>query len=80
MLSWKRSSSRGWRGGIHHVGSTAVPGLAAKPILDLMAGVRDFEDARAAYQPLAEQGYVDEPHRPGIAHHFAKHGLQPGRR
>lgn len=59
-------------GGIHHVGSTAVPGLAAKPILDLMAGVRDFEEARAAYEPLRKHGYTHEPHRPGIAHHFAR--------
>jgi GrpB-like predicted nucleotidyltransferase (UPF0157 family) len=75
-------------GGIHHVGSTAVPGLAAKPIIDIMAGVRDFEEARAAYGPLREHGYVHKPHRPGIAHHFAKrspagetHGLhltEPG--
>jgi GrpB-like predicted nucleotidyltransferase (UPF0157 family) len=28
--------------GIEHVGSTAVPGLAAKPIVDLMASVRDL--------------------------------------
>ena len=61
-------------GGIHHIGSTAVPGLAAKPIVDMMAGVRDFEQAHAAYEPLAEAGYVHEPHRPGIAHHFAKSG------
>ena len=27
---------------IVHVGSTAVPGLAAKPIIDLMAGVADL--------------------------------------
>jgi GrpB-like predicted nucleotidyltransferase (UPF0157 family) len=59
-------------GGVHHIGSTAVPGLAAKPIIDMMAGVRDFEEARRAYEPLAEVGYVHEPHRPGIAHHFAR--------
>jgi len=59
-------------GGVHHIGSTAVPGLAAKPIIDMMAGVRDLEDARGAYEPLARHGYVHEPHRPGIAHHFAK--------
>jgi GrpB-like predicted nucleotidyltransferase (UPF0157 family) len=59
-------------GGIHHVGSTAVPGLAAKPIIDMMAGVRDLEEARDAYGPLAREGWAHEPHRPGIAHHFAK--------
>jgi GrpB-like predicted nucleotidyltransferase (UPF0157 family) len=59
-------------GGVHHVGSTAVPGLAAKPLIDIVAGVRDFEEARAASEPLAELGYVSEPHRPGIAHHFAR--------
>jgi GrpB-like predicted nucleotidyltransferase (UPF0157 family) len=63
-------------GGVHHVGSTAVPGLAAKPSVDIIAGVRDFEDARAAYAPLAAAGYVHAPHRPGIAHHFAKTSLE----
>jgi GrpB-like predicted nucleotidyltransferase (UPF0157 family) len=58
--------------GIHHVGSTAVPGLAAKPIIDVVAGVRDLEEARAAFEPLREESYVYTPHRPGIAHHFAK--------
>ncbi|EXG82364.1 GrpB family protein [Cryptosporangium arvum] len=29
--------------GVEHVGSTAVPGLAAKPIVDLMASVRDMD-------------------------------------
>jgi GrpB-like predicted nucleotidyltransferase (UPF0157 family) len=38
----------------------------------MMAGVRDFEEARAAYEPLVEVGYVHSPHRAGIAHHFAK--------
>lgn len=57
---------------IHHVGSTAVAGLAAKPIIDMMAGVRNLVEARAAFGPLAAHGYVHSPHRPGIAHHFAK--------
>ena len=29
--------------GVEHVGSTSVPGLAAKPIIDLMASVRDLD-------------------------------------
>jgi GrpB-like predicted nucleotidyltransferase (UPF0157 family) len=59
-------------GGIHHIGSTAIPGVAAKPIIDMMAGVADLEKARNAQGPLGARGYVDDPHRPGIAHHFAK--------
>jgi GrpB-like predicted nucleotidyltransferase (UPF0157 family) len=62
--------------GIHHIGSTAVTGLAAKPIVDMMAGVRDLDEARAAYEPLAQESYVHAPHRPGIAHHFAKPSLR----
>ena len=70
-------------GGIHHIGSTAIPAIAAKPIIDMMAGVRDFEEARAAYEPLLAAGYLHTPHRPGIAHHFSKtsfglHLTEPG--
>ena len=61
--------------GIHHVGSTAVPGLAAKPIIDMVAGVRDLEAARAAFGPLREQFYHHAPHRPG-AHWFGKPSLR----
>lgn len=58
-------------GGIHHIGSTAVPGLPAKPILDIMAGVRDLEEARDAFEPLATLGYAWRAHRPE-AHAFFK--------
>jgi GrpB-like predicted nucleotidyltransferase (UPF0157 family) len=63
-------------GGVEHVGSTAIPGISSKPIVDMIAGVRDLEEARAAYGPLEEEGYISEPHRPEIAHHFAKPGLE----
>jgi len=58
-------------GGVHHIGSTAVPGLAAKPVIDMMAGVRDLEEARVAFAPLGEHGYEYTPHRPRT-HHFSK--------
>jgi GrpB-like predicted nucleotidyltransferase (UPF0157 family) len=64
-------------GGIHHIGSTAIPGIAAKPIIDMMAGVRDLDEARAAFEPLREHGYHHAPHRPDVAHHFAKPSLRP---
>ncbi len=44
--------------GIEHVGSTAVPGLAAKPILDVMIGVHAFEDAAACVPLIEALGYA----------------------
>ena len=66
-------------GGIHHVGSTAIPGLMAKPIIDIIAGIRDLQAAHAAGNPLGQLSYVPDPHRPGIAHHFEKPALSVGK-
>ena len=44
--------------GVHHIGSTSVPGLAAKPIIDMMAGVESLDAAWAAAPALGELGYV----------------------
>jgi GrpB-like predicted nucleotidyltransferase (UPF0157 family) len=63
-------------GGIHHIGSTAIPGIAAKPIIDMMAGVRNLAEARAAFDALREHSYLFAPHRPEEAHHFAKPSLR----
>ncbi len=43
---------------IQHIGSTAVPGLAAKPIVDLLAGVASMDVARALAEPLCRSGYT----------------------
>lgn len=59
-------------GGIHHVGSTAVPGLEAKPIIDILAGVRDLEIARACFEPLADLDYLYAPYLPKEMHWFCK--------
>ncbi|MBA3364300.1 MAG: GrpB family protein [Actinobacteria bacterium] len=58
-------------GGAHHVGSTAIPGMSAKPVIDMIAGVHDLEESRAAFEPLAQLGYEFTPHRPRT-HHFSK--------
>ena len=44
-------------GEIAHVGSTSVPGLAAKPVIDLLVVVRSLTDAEQALPRLAEIGY-----------------------
>lgn len=43
---------------IEHVGSTSVPGLAAKPIIDASVVVPDEERVKTAIQRLAQLGYV----------------------
>jgi GrpB-like predicted nucleotidyltransferase (UPF0157 family) len=43
---------------IEHIGSTAVPGLVAKPIVDLLAGVETMAMARSLAEPLREAGYT----------------------
>ncbi len=43
---------------VEHVGSTAVPGLAAKPIIDVDVVVRSAGDVPAAIERLRELGYV----------------------
>lgn len=43
---------------VQHIGSTAVLGLAAKPIVDLLAGVESMGVARALVTPLCGSGYT----------------------
>jgi GrpB-like predicted nucleotidyltransferase (UPF0157 family) len=43
---------------IEHFGSTAVPGLPAKPIVDILVEVTDLDDTRQLIAPILEtQGY-----------------------
>jgi GrpB-like predicted nucleotidyltransferase (UPF0157 family) len=46
---------------VEHIGSTAVPNLPAKPIIDLLGGVARLVDAEAAVPALAPLGYVYVP-------------------
>jgi GrpB-like predicted nucleotidyltransferase (UPF0157 family) len=43
---------------VEHIGSTAVPGLAAKPIIDVLVGVQQLGDVAWYVEPFARAGYV----------------------
>jgi GrpB-like predicted nucleotidyltransferase (UPF0157 family) len=43
---------------VEHIGSTSVPGLAAKPIIDVLVTVRDVEDEAAFVPQLERAGFV----------------------
>jgi GrpB-like predicted nucleotidyltransferase (UPF0157 family) len=55
-------------GPIEHIGSTAIPGLAAKPVVDIMAAVSSLEASRPAIDAAAEIGYCYFPYRPESEH------------
>jgi putative glutamine amidotransferase len=43
--------------GVEHVGSTAVPGLGAKPVVDIQVSVRSMVPRAAYLEPLVHLGY-----------------------
>jgi GrpB-like predicted nucleotidyltransferase (UPF0157 family) len=59
-------------GPIEHIGSTAVPGLVAKPVIDIMAAVHDLPSSLGARAALAPLCYVHFPYRPDVMHWFCK--------
>ena len=59
-------------GGIHHVGSTSVQGLAAKPVIDILAEVRSLEESRAAIEPLRTLSYWWAPYHEESMNWFCK--------
>ena len=46
---------------IEHIGSTSVPGLAAKPVIDVLLGARTLAEIEAKVAPLGALGYADVP-------------------
>jgi GrpB-like predicted nucleotidyltransferase (UPF0157 family) len=43
---------------LEHIGSTAVPGLRAKPIIDILAGVESIATAEAIAERICLSGYT----------------------
>lgn len=61
---------------IEHTGSTSVPGLAAKPILDMVLVVPDSTDENAYVPALERTGYRLTIREPGWHEHRMFKGLQ----
>jgi GrpB-like predicted nucleotidyltransferase (UPF0157 family) len=59
-------------GPIEHIGSTAIPGMSAKPVIDIMAPVTGLEAARPAIPAAEAIGYVHYPYRADTMHWFCK--------
>lgn len=63
---------------IEHVGSTAVPGLSAKPIIDIAIGLGSLDDVPACVAPLTELGYQYKGEHGLPERHYFTRGT-PGR-
>ncbi|KKX28323.1 GrpB family protein [Rhizobium sp. LC145] len=55
--------------GIEHYGSTSVPGMRAKPILDIIVGLEPLKDWQACHDPLLALGYDYAAHA-GVPGHY----------
>ena len=64
---------KSWLSGpIEHIGSTAVPGLLAKPVIDIMAAVATLDASRPAITVLVGLGWTYFPYRGDVMHWFCK--------
>jgi GrpB-like predicted nucleotidyltransferase (UPF0157 family) len=62
---------------IHHVGSTSVSGLSAKPVIDMLLVVADSADEDAYGPPLEAGGYVLRIREPDWFEHRLFRGVEP---
>jgi GrpB-like predicted nucleotidyltransferase (UPF0157 family) len=60
---------------IDHIGSTAVPGLAAKPIIDVQISVVAFEPLTAFKTPLEQLGFVHRATNPELTKRYFREPL-----
>lgn len=59
---------------IEHVGSTAIPGMPAKPVIDILIESKTFPPGKAIISSLAVVGYVHKGERGVPGRHFFKKG------
>jgi len=57
---------------VHQIGSTAVPGLAAKPVIDIMVVTNGISEVNGFANGLAPLGYVNVPQDDPGRLHFRK--------
>jgi GrpB-like predicted nucleotidyltransferase (UPF0157 family) len=63
---------------VEHAGSTAIPGLPAKPIIDIFVAVRSIETARATLVgPVEALGYLFWAENPDQSRMFFVKGMPP---
>ncbi|HVB21416.1 MAG TPA: GrpB family protein [Ktedonobacteraceae bacterium] len=64
---------------IDHIGSTSIPQLAAKPVIDMQISVADFEPLDAFRVPLESLGSVFHPENPELTKRYFREAPGQGR-
>ena len=64
---------------VEHIGSTSIPGLAAKPIIDMVVAVKSFDDLPEFIDELQKLGYEYMPERLFDNRKFFPKGSQENR-
>ena len=59
-------------GAVEHVGSTSIPGMVAKPVIDVMFGVKSLAESKSAIEVLVANGYDYWPYKADVMHWFCK--------
>jgi len=59
-------------GNVEHVGSTSVPNLMAKPVIDIMFGIESLETSKPAIDVMVKNGYCYFPYKGDVMHWFCK--------
>lgn len=62
---------------IEHLGSTAVEGLSAKPIIDIFIALKSMHEAKHWIAGLKSLGYIDWPENPDKTHDRYFKGMPP---
>ena len=61
---------------IHHIGSTSIPGLKAKPIIDILVVISDFDEIQEIEKELISYGYENRGHQGGADRYFLQKVLK----
>lgn len=77
-ISTVRSVIGASRSFVDHVGSTAVPKLHGKPVIDLMLSVEDWNCAAGLVSGLESHGYLLETEKTSQQRHFMRKPLDAG--
>jgi GrpB-like predicted nucleotidyltransferase (UPF0157 family) len=59
---------------VEHIGSTSVPGLSAKPLIDMIAAISSFDELSDFIEPLQTLGYEYMPERMYLGRKFFPKG------